>query len=438
MSDLRDRYDFLFDGSGDLTQETLLLYVFGPLENGAREAVEQHVDECEMCRDAAEGIALLGTKEQALASLAIADAKLLERVEALKQKVTSSGREVLINQTAATDPIILKAEKPVRQIGWYRYAAAASVLLVLGVAFFMVNNKFADQSPELAMEKADSSGLISNQKPSAPLQSPNEVAESAGDSGLVTVTPSGGTGPYTYMWDNTKTITGDTVQSNFAAGTYSVSVTDANGCCDDLEKDRNRKKEEAGIVADDKKSAPEPAYEEQNDEVVALQPPAPTTTSTSKQKPSTNAPTVANEERSDTLNEGIIGHMGSSADAPAIYNKGTGNNNFNSNNAFDLSTADQSIYQAQYPGGSVELQKYFDKVVYPKTQSKGYKGIIVFEVSFDKKGKITRATIVSGLGMPYDQLMLDHLNKMPAWEAPQPEGTPIESIKMVTVEVTVR
>ena len=62
MNDLRERYDFLFDGSGDLTQETLLLYVFGPLENEARQAVEQHLEGCEMCRDAAEGIALLGTK----------------------------------------------------------------------------------------------------------------------------------------------------------------------------------------------------------------------------------------------------------------------------------------------------------------------------------------------------------------------------------------
>ncbi len=53
----------------------------------------------------------------------------------------------------------------------------------------------------------------------------------AGDSdGDATVTPSGGTGPYTYSWDNggnTATITG------LSAGTYSVTVTDANGCTGD-------------------------------------------------------------------------------------------------------------------------------------------------------------------------------------------------------------
>lgn len=45
--------------------------------------------------------------------------------------------------------------------------------------------------------------------------------------GTASVTPTGGTGPYTYVWSNTQTtqqITG------LGAGTYSVIVTDANGC----------------------------------------------------------------------------------------------------------------------------------------------------------------------------------------------------------------
>lgn len=45
--------------------------------------------------------------------------------------------------------------------------------------------------------------------------------------GTASVTPTGGTGPYTYLWSNTQTtqqITG------LGAGTYSVVITDANGC----------------------------------------------------------------------------------------------------------------------------------------------------------------------------------------------------------------
>lgn len=48
--------------------------------------------------------------------------------------------------------------------------------------------------------------------------------------GAITVTPSGGTGPYTYVWapggQTTATIT------NLCTGTYTVYITDANGCLD--------------------------------------------------------------------------------------------------------------------------------------------------------------------------------------------------------------
>ncbi|PIY03249.1 MAG: hypothetical protein COZ21_09945, partial [Bacteroidetes bacterium CG_4_10_14_3_um_filter_31_20] len=49
----------------------------------------------------------------------------------------------------------------------------------------------------------------------------------AGSNGTATVNPSGGTSPYTYNWQNLQTT--QTI-SGLTAGTYSVTVTDVNGC----------------------------------------------------------------------------------------------------------------------------------------------------------------------------------------------------------------
>lgn len=79
----------------------------------------------------------------------------------------------------------------------------------------------------------DSGGCTSIQtvtvtQPNAITSSITAVDATCGNTnGTASVTPTGGTGPYTYMWSNSQTaqqITG------LGAGTYSVTVTDANGC----------------------------------------------------------------------------------------------------------------------------------------------------------------------------------------------------------------
>ncbi|WP_199732263.1 beta strand repeat-containing protein, partial [Flavobacterium macacae] len=53
------------------------------------------------------------------------------------------------------------------------------------------------------------------------------VACSSGTNGAINLTPSGGTGPYTFNWGGGITSEDRTA---LAAGTYSVTITDANGC----------------------------------------------------------------------------------------------------------------------------------------------------------------------------------------------------------------
>jgi gliding motility-associated-like protein len=48
-----------------------------------------------------------------------------------------------------------------------------------------------------------------------------------GNSGTATSSASGGTPPYTYLWNNGQTMA---IATGLSAGTYTVTVTDANGC----------------------------------------------------------------------------------------------------------------------------------------------------------------------------------------------------------------
>ncbi|HFB99729.1 MAG TPA: hypothetical protein ENJ53_02880, partial [Phaeodactylibacter sp.] len=54
-----------------------------------------------------------------------------------------------------------------------------------------------------------------------------DVTTVGANDGTATANPSGGTAPYTYLWSNGATT--PTI-SNLAAGTYTVTITDANGC----------------------------------------------------------------------------------------------------------------------------------------------------------------------------------------------------------------
>ncbi|WP_242131768.1 LamG-like jellyroll fold domain-containing protein [Aestuariivivens marinum] len=89
--------------------------------------------------------------------------------------------------------------------------------------------------PDLEMDVSDpytfTTSVTVGEPPELTIDSfdPNVPPCHGGSNGYAQVNVSGGTAPYTYAWSN-----GQTTQTatNLSAGTYSVTVTDANGCTD--------------------------------------------------------------------------------------------------------------------------------------------------------------------------------------------------------------
>ncbi|MFK8165309.1 MAG: T9SS type A sorting domain-containing protein [Lewinella sp.] len=65
--------------------------------------------------------------------------------------------------------------------------------------------------------------------PTAITATTNQEATCGVDNGTLTVSPTGGTAPYTYGWENFPDIDGPSL-TDLAPGDYSVTITDANGC----------------------------------------------------------------------------------------------------------------------------------------------------------------------------------------------------------------
>ena len=56
----------------------------------------------------------------------------------------------------------------------------------------------------------------------------------SGSDGRITLIPSGGTSPYTYLWNPLVANTTDSIADNLSVGNYKVIITDTNGCIDSL------------------------------------------------------------------------------------------------------------------------------------------------------------------------------------------------------------
>lgn len=132
-----------------------------------------------------------------------------------------------------TEPSVLTASANPGTILCFGGSANVDINASGGTAPYSGTGTFSQSAGTVVYTVSDANGCVATV--SVNLSEPSKVEGSIShvnsicgfSNGQATVTPSGGTGPYTYMWSDgqtTQTATG------LGAGNYTVTITDANGC----------------------------------------------------------------------------------------------------------------------------------------------------------------------------------------------------------------
>jgi TonB family protein len=127
----------IFDETGCLSEEALTEYAHGKLDIHLRKQVEIHVNDCDFCRDALEGISLMKSKDTSRAAIA----QLNEKIAGYGKPERAGGRVI--------------------QMNFLRLAAAVLIFFVLGggVLYLAFNPPFKNQT---AQKTADEKVLAEN------------------------------------------------------------------------------------------------------------------------------------------------------------------------------------------------------------------------------------------------------------------------------------
>ncbi len=127
----------IFDETGCLSEEALNEYAHGKLGIHLKKQVEIHINECDFCRDALEGISMMKSKESSRAAIA-----------QLNEKIASHGKPE-------------KMGGKVIQMNFLRLAAAVALFVVLGggILYVALNPPFKN---EVALNKTEEKVLAEN------------------------------------------------------------------------------------------------------------------------------------------------------------------------------------------------------------------------------------------------------------------------------------
>jgi len=95
----------------------------------------------------------------------------------------------------------------------------------------------------------------------------------------------------------------------------------------------------------------------------------------------------------------------------------------------------KAILPAQFPGGSSAIATYLkENIIYPdEAFQKKIEGKVLVQVTIDKEGRVTKPSIVEGLGYGCDEEVSRVLSNMPKWIPAQANKKPVTKSYILTV-----
>ena len=370
MSHNEHTYKHLFDNSGHLTRDAMVRHLSGQFSKAEREAIEKHLQTCDMCADALEGLKMFRS------SLAVERA--LEQID---------------------DRIDQRDERKSIAPVWRRYAAAAVVLVVMGAGLWLVNDVMLTPADNMAMTREATKE--------------NNAKSKAGD---------------TEMGNRQAESTAMTADSIDAAANEEVDVDNYSL---ELEEELIQV-EELEVSQDRNEVAQVPSSGSGDSEFILPRNASSSSYGATNPIPEPNKPVSddltdlapAKEEvtEAETENQNKVTVTGSSN---SLGNRSDDRETEESDKSFILDEASETVsLKAQFPGGEQALTKYLEGFEKPES-AQGIAGTIYVTFTVKGNGKIKQLEIERGLQDELDTALKKYLADMPNWQPATVNGEPV-------------